>query len=102
MTCVDCGYYRASSEHPSIRASDHLRSTESPLALTLTAVTTPAAENKQREEVAPWTTDARMVGCSDGQMTLRNKAATRQFLCLFKSDKPQRSTESLSLLTTSN
>ena len=30
-----------------------------------------------------------MVGCSDGQMTLRNKAATRQFLCLFKSDKPQ-------------
>ena len=74
--------------HRSIRPSDHLRSTESPLALTLTAVTTPAGENKQREEVAPWTTDARMVGCSDGQMMLGNKASMRQFLGLFKSFIP--------------
>ena len=64
-TCVDGGGYRASSEHPSIRTSEHLSPTQS--LLLCVASCCPGGKP------APWTKDARMVGCSDGQMVLRTR-----------------------------
>ena len=94
-TCVDCSRYRASSEHRSIRPSEHLRSTES---LLLSALRVAVLDEKRlgRPQMGGGSERPRRTCVDFG----RYRASSE-----YRSIRPSehlRSTEPVFLLTTSN